>query len=101
MGIHCQHFTRATKERFEFKETLSVPIGPDSLMDDIGEYTLWWNANQSFDIYICSMELPPCAALYVSTPQTPHDHNLDVLDVCILNGYVFAHPHKIPCLIMK
>ena len=33
------------KKRFEFEETLSVPIGPDSLMDDIGEYALWWNAN--------------------------------------------------------
>ena len=47
------------------------------------------------------MGLPPGVALYTSTLQTHLDHNLDVLNVCILNGYVFAHPQKIPCLIME
>ncbi|KIJ91825.1 hypothetical protein K443DRAFT_135423 [Laccaria amethystina LaAM-08-1] len=28
------------KKRFEFEETLSVPIGPDSLMDELGAYSL-------------------------------------------------------------
>jgi hypothetical protein len=28
------------KKRFEFEETLSVPIGPDSLMDELGVYSL-------------------------------------------------------------
>ena len=31
------------KQRFDFEETLSVPIGPDSLMDEIGEYSLHLN----------------------------------------------------------
>ena len=42
------------------------------------------------------MELPPGVALYASTPETRLDRTLDHLNVCILNGYVFAHPHKIP-----
>ena len=67
----------------------------------MSEYALWWNTNQPLDIYIGSMGLPPGVALYTSTLQTHLDHNLDVLNVCILNGYVFAHPQKIPCLIMK
>jgi hypothetical protein len=32
------------KDRFEFEETLSVPIGPDSLMEEISEYALQLNA---------------------------------------------------------
>ena len=40
------------------------------------------------------MELPPGVALYASTPETRLDRTLDHLNVCILNGYVFAHPHK-------
>ena len=35
------------KQRFEFEETLSVPIGPDSLMDEIGEYA------QQLNVHIC------------------------------------------------
>jgi hypothetical protein len=35
------------KDRFEFEETLSVPIGPDSLMEEIGEYALQLNAHIS------------------------------------------------------
>lgn len=34
------------KVRFQFEDTLSVPIGPDSLMDDIGEYALQWDGSQ-------------------------------------------------------
>ena len=33
------------KERFEFEETLSIPIGPDSLMDEIGEFAQRLNAH--------------------------------------------------------
>ena len=40
------------------------------------------------------MELPPSAALYCSTPTTHHDQTQDVLNFCILNGYIFAHLHK-------
>jgi hypothetical protein len=47
------------------------------------------------------MEVPPGVALYASTPLTRLDRMQDVLNVCILDGFVSAHPHKNHRLSMK
>jgi hypothetical protein len=36
--VRTHNFTKGTKEVIEFEETLSVPIGPDMLMDELGVY---------------------------------------------------------------
>lgn len=82
------------KQRFDFEETLSVPIGPDSLMDEIGEYAPQLIRLMLTAQYVGAMTLPPGTALYASTPTTHHDRYQDVLNICLLDGYIFAYTYK-------